>query len=229
MENSLREHQRIAIAGQYAAEVMHEINNPLEAVSNLNYLIQHDAGDAVRVREYSRMIDNQLELVFRIARRTLSFHRSVDTTETVALARLADAALQVHRTRIAAKGIRLLTGLSADAMASVNPGEMLQVMSNLIANAIDALPVNGTLCLRVKKRDREVHVIVADDGGGIPAPILSRIFEPFFTTKKAKGTGLGLAISKAIVEKHHGRIRARSSIRVGRSGTAFRITLPSHA
>jgi signal transduction histidine kinase len=103
-------------------------------------------------------------------------------------------------------------------------GELLQVLSNLLSNSIDAPPLNGRLTIRVRKIKREVHLMVADDGHGIPETIRQRIFHPFFTTKKEHGTGLGLAISKSIVERHNGRIRARSSVRSGISGTAFRVS-----
>jgi signal transduction histidine kinase len=106
---------------------------------------------------------------------------------------------------------------------------MLQVFSNLIANAIDALPEKGILCVRVNRCAEEAHVTVADNGPGIPAVILPRIFDPFFTTKKENGTGLGLSISKSIIEKHHGRIRSRSTTRPSRNGTTFRISFPVFA
>jgi signal transduction histidine kinase len=226
LEVALRENQRLAVAGQFAAAIMHEINNPLEAISNLNFLLQRNADIADSVQDYSRLIDEQLALVVQIARQTLSFYRSTETPQEISIASLADAALRVHQNKIARKQIRLLKNLSDDATVKAHPGEMLQVMSNLISNAVDALPENGTLCLRVKKSEREVHVTIADDGHGIPKDIFAKIFDPFFTTKKERGTGLGLAITKAIVEKHRGRIRSRSSIRKGKSGTAFRISLP---
>ena len=102
------------------------------------------------------------------------------------------------------------------------------MLSNLLSNSIDAPPLNGRLTNKVRKIKREVHLMVADDGHGIPETIRQRIFDPFFTTKKEHGTGLGLAISKSIVERHKGRIRARSSVHSGISGAAFRVSLPLH-
>lgn len=226
LQEALRESQCLAAAGQFAAAILHEINNPLEAISNLNYLVQLEAGNPARVREYSRMLGEQLSHLAEIARRSLNFYRSADTLQEVALSSLAEAALRVHHPKISAKQIHLLKSISEDAVVKAHAGEMLQVMSNLIANAVDALPMNGKLHLRVRKTEQEVHVTIADDGHGIPAPLIGKVFEPFFSTKKERGTGLGLSISKAIVEKHRGRIRSRSSTREGRSGTAFRISLP---
>ncbi len=106
-------------------------------------------------------------------------------------------------------------------------GEILQVVSNLIVNALDALPADGTLTLRLRKRTNSIQMLIADNGHGIPAKHAAFIFEPFFTTKAERGTGIGLALSKKIVERHGGRIWVRSSVRVGKSGTTFRISLPA--
>jgi signal transduction histidine kinase len=178
------------------------------------------------VRQYSKQIDEQLAVLIRIAHQTLSFYRTPVEKSLVAAASLAEAALRIHGKSIAAKRIRLNVRLSSEVTVDVHPGEMLQVISNLISNAVDALPIEGTLYVRGRRSCRGVHILVADAGPGIPESIADKIFDPFFTTKQDKGTGLGLAVSKAIVEKHHGQIRARSSTRPGHSGTAFRISLP---
>ena len=226
IRESLRQSQSQAAAGQFAATVMHEINNPLEAISNLNYLLYAEAGDAEAVREYSRQIDEQLAVLTRIARQTLGFYRPISEKTQVLAKSLAEAALRIHRKSIEAKRIHLKVDLASDVVMDVHPGEMLQVLSNLIGNALDALPPEGDLYLRGRRSRRGVHLLVADGGHGIPESIAEKIFDPFVTTKGGKGTGLGLTISKAIVEKHQGKIRTRSSTRPGRSGTAFRISLP---
>jgi signal transduction histidine kinase len=101
------------------------------------------------------------------------------------------------------------------------------IISNLIVNAVDALPSGGILSLRVRKVQGKVRFSIADNGHGIPAEYSQEIFQPFFTTKKENGTGLGLAISKKIIERHNGVIRMRSSVRPGKSGTIFHISLPA--
>ena len=226
IQEILRQNQELTVAGQFAATVMHEINGPLEAVNNLNYLIQQEADDPAKVRLYSGMLDEQLLTLTKLSRQTLSFYRSSETRESIAISALAEAALRVHQKKISAKRINLRKRFKAEVSAEVHAGEMLQVLSNLVANAIDALPENGILYISVKRSGDEAHVTVADNGSGIPALILPRIFDPFFTTKKEHGTGLGLAISKAIVEKYHGRIRSRTATRPSRNGTAFRISIP---
>jgi signal transduction histidine kinase len=157
---------------------------------------------------------------------TLSYYHSKETVEPIQVALVAEAALRIHHKKIAAKEIRLQKELPADLIVESHPGVILQVFSNLIGNAVEALPVRGRLQIRGKCTEREAHILVADNGHGIPAEIRLKIFDPFFSAKKERGTGLGLAIIKAIVEQHRGRIRSRTSTLNGRSGTAFRISLP---
>jgi signal transduction histidine kinase len=139
---------------------------------------------------------------------------------------LAEAGLRIHQKKIADKRVRLVKRLAGEVMAEVHRGELLQVISNLIVNALDALPTEGTLHVRLRKSEDKVHFLIADNGHGIPAENIESIFQAFFTTKEEKGTGLGLALSKKIVERHGGKIRVRSSTREGRQGTAFKISLP---
>ena len=205
---------------------MHEINNPLETISNLAYLVDREADDASKVREYVALLQEEVANIIRIARQILSFYKPSNVRLPIDLVAVIESALRVHERRIAAKKVRLVKGLSDAASIEVYPGEMLQVFSKLLGNSLDALPDKGTLHLRFRKRDNQLHVTVADDGSGIPQEIFSKVFDPFFTTKREKGTGLGLPISKSIVEGHKGRIKVRSCTRPGRSGTVFRISLP---
>jgi len=204
---------------------MHEIRNPLEAVGNLTYLAMEEADDGEAVRVYLRRIEEQLATLNHIASQTLGFARTTNSPQQVRLATLAEAALRIHQSTMKAKQIRVVKDLPQEVTAQVYTTEMLQVMSNLIVNSLDALPRAGTLWMRLRRRNREIHIVVADNGHGIPAEHIDQIFEPFFTTKKV-GTGLGLALSKRIVERNQGRISLRSSVRPGKSGTTFRISLP---
>ncbi len=226
IQQVLRESEGRAVAGQFSAAIMHEINNPLETISNLAYLAQGEAEDPAKVREYLSLLQDEVANVVRIARQTLNLYKPSDVRLPVDLLEVAESALRVHAPRIAAKNVNLVKDFPDEAKVDVHPGEMLQVFSNLLGNALDALPDNGTLRLRFRKRGDQVHATIADDGSGIPHEIFSKVFDPFFTTKKENGTGLGLPISKSIVEGHKGRMRVRTSTRPGRSGTAFRISLP---
>lgn len=228
LEN-LRKSESLAAAGQFAASIMHEINNPLEAITNLIFLLQQNPGNSELVQQYTQLIEEQLGALIRIAHQTLSFYRVSPQKTSVSAAALAEAALRIHQKIIAAKHIQVLKRLPPEISIDVHPGEMLQVISNLVSNAVDASPENGVLYLRCRCSPRAVEIVVADTGHGIPGSIVHRIFDPFFTTKQEKGSGLGLAISKAIVEKHQGSVRARSTTRSGRSGSAFRISLPPPA
>jgi signal transduction histidine kinase len=226
IQETLTDSETRAAAGQFSATVMHEINNPLEAISNLNYLVQWEAANEAKVREYSALIEGELANVIRIAKQTLGFYKTSYVRTRVDMVMIAESARRTHQRRITTKSVHSVKKLSPDAILEVHPGQMLQVLLNLIGNALDALPEHGTLYLRVRKSDRAVHVTVGDDGHGIPEKLLQKVFDPFFTTKGEHGTGLGLAISKSIVEGHRGTIAARSTTRKGRSGSIFRITLP---
>jgi signal transduction histidine kinase len=218
--------ERIA-AGQLALEVMHEIRNPLEALGHLVYLTGQQAGDPEKVLKYTRMAEEQMATLNRIVSQTLGFARTAAVSKPSDLVELAEAALRIHQRTIDAKKIHLVKDLPAGIVAEIRKGEILQVVSNLIVNALDALPADGTLTLRLRKRTNMIQMLIADNGHGIPAEHAAAIFEPFFTTKAERGTGLGLALSKKIIERHGGRIWVRSSVQPGKSGTTFRISLPA--
>ena len=147
---------------------MHEINNPLETICNLSYLLKLEADDPGRVREYSSQIAEQLASIISIAHRTLSFYRPPDTKEAIDLARPGRGRAACSPDQAAAKSANLLKDIPSDAVVIGHAGELLQVLSNLLSNSIDALPPNGRLAIRVRKRQGEVHLIVADNGHGIP-------------------------------------------------------------
>jgi signal transduction histidine kinase len=225
---TLRRAEERATPGLLALELMHEIRNPLEAVGNLTYLAMEEANDAEAVRAYLGRIEEQLATLNQIASQTLGFARTTNSPQQVRLATLAEAALRIHQGTMKAKQIRVVKDLPQELTAQVYTTEMLQVMSNLIVNSLDALPSAGTLWMRLRQRNHEIDIVVADNGHGIPAEHINQIFEPFFTTKKV-GNGLGLALSKRIVEHNQGKISLRSSVRPGKSGTTFKISLPISA
>jgi signal transduction histidine kinase len=214
------------LAGQLALESIHEIKNPLDALGNLAYLAYAEAADPEKVRTYMLQIEEQLATLNVIISQTLDLARSSPSAKHADLAALAGAGLRVHRRTIDEKKIHLVTKYPEDLVAEAHPGEILQVLSNLIANALDALPVAGTLTLRMRRCQRRVHIVVSDNGRGISPEHAKSIFEPFFTTKGAHGTGLGLAICRQIIERHRGKISVRSSTQAGRAGTTFMIFLP---
>ena len=223
---ALRASEERGVAGLLALELMHEIRNPLEALSNLIFLTNLESDNPDKVRQYMRLAEEQIRTVAEITGYTLGFVRASEDPQSVELVPIAEAALRVHQRAIEKKNLRLVKDLNPVIAPAISRGEMLQVLSNLVANAVDALPENGTLHVRVRRTGDEVRVTVADNGPGIPAENCQKIFRPFFTTKIGRGTGLGLALSKKIVDRYRGRIRVRSSTRGGKSGTVFRISVP---
>jgi signal transduction histidine kinase len=223
---ALRKCDEHATTGRLALEVMHDIRNPIEALRNLNYLTGLSADDPEAVRRFARLAEEQMAIVSGIANGVLAFAQVANQPKPVNLVLLAEAALRIHQRAIDAKKVRLLKDLEEEAVALVYTSEMLQVISNLIHNALDALPQDGILCLRLRKAEGEIHLLIADNGHGIPAEYAAEVFQPFFTTKEDRGTGLGLSLTKRIVERHRGTIKMRSSVRPGKSGTLFKISLP---
>ncbi|MEA2544055.1 MAG: hypothetical protein QOH35_5421 [Acidobacteriaceae bacterium] len=200
----------------------------LEAVRG-NY-VERRQTRAATISERRKMpaswVQTRAAYSMQLHRRNCPICRSSLLPRSTCLVALAEAALRIHQKTIEAKKVHLEKDLPESLTAQVHSGEILQLVSNLIANALDALPIDGTLCIRLRRRRSEAHFVVADNGHGIPKSIFAHIFEPFFTTKDEVGTGLGLALSKRIVEGHRGRIRVRSSLRPGKSGTIFKISLP---
>jgi signal transduction histidine kinase len=225
-EEALRLSEQRSTAGQLALELMHEIMNPLEALGHLVYLAREQADDPDQVRQYMHWAEEQMVQLMGIATQTLDSASPSPSLRMIDLSALSEAALRIHRSRINDQNICVTKRISADINAEVHRGEMLQVLSNLIVNALDALPPKGRLFLRLRKHTRQVVFVIADTGRGIPAEHLDAIFAPFFATRGERCTGLGLALAKKIIERHGGTIRVRSSTRDSRSGTAFRISLP---
>jgi signal transduction histidine kinase len=224
---ALRKSEERAVAGRLAWEVMHEVNNPLEALGHLTYLALAEADNPEKVRRYLLLAEEQMAALSHVAKQTLQFARHSEKPHRVDFVVLAEAAIRIHRHAIKERRIHLMKDIPEGTEAEVHTGEILQVVSNLIVNALDALPAEGVLCLRLRKGRGEVQFVIADNGHGIPPEHSQAIFQPFFTTNAEPGTGPGLALSKRIVERHHGRIRMRSSVRHGKSGTQFKISLPS--
>lgn len=223
----LRKSEERAGAGQLALEVMHEVRSSLEALANLNYLTTLETENADQVRTYARLPDEQIAALSRIADDSLDFARLTVSPTPCELTELAEAALRIHRHAIAANKIHVVKDFPDSIGARIHRAQILQVLSNLIDNALDALPPEGTLSFCIRNRNDEVHLILADNGHGLHPSHENRVFEPFFTTKKDRGTGLGLSLRKRIVERHDGKICLRTCVRTGESGTIFNGSLPA--
>jgi signal transduction histidine kinase len=191
------------------------------------YLSLQKAGEPDKVRNYLRLAREQTATRSQMSANVLGFARGSLLARSTCLVAVAEAALRIHQKTIEAKKIHIVKNFPESLNAQVHSGEILQLFSNLIANALDALPPEGTLWLKLRKRRDQVHLVVADNGHGMPSEIVAQVFQPFFTTKEDRGTGLGLSLSRKVVDHHCGEIRLRSSVRPGKSGTMFKITLPA--
>jgi len=227
----LRKSEKLAAAARLSATVAHEINNPLEAVANLVYIarISSDASPAV-VRHLS-LAERELERVAHITRQTLGFYRESNEPETIVLPALIDSVLRLYSNKLDSKNIRVVREFKECPPMLGVAGELKQVISNLVSNAVDAVASNGTIRIRLNKPvdgdNSALHLVIEDDGPGISPENVDRIFEPFFTTKKDVGTGLGLWVTREIVERHGGTITVNSpNGNDGEAGASFIIHLP---
>lgn len=226
LEAALEQCERFGLANRYVSAIMHEVNNPLEAIINLVYITKAQKDNPAIVAENMETIEQQLALLSKVTSQALAFHRKEVEAKEWDLVAIAESALKLHAGKIARRRATTHTRFDGHAPVRVMGTEILQVLSNLILNALDALPsVDGRIHVRVRTRGKFVHIVIADNGSGIPAHIAPRLFEPYLTSKP-QGTGLGLWLSKRIIAKHRGRLAFRSSLREGRRGTAFRIVLP---
>ena len=225
--------EKLATLGRMAATIAHEINNPLEATSNLLYLIQTHEGLPPDALAYAKAADAELKRVAHITRQSLGFYRETTGPVSVSISQLLDDSIDMLQSRITAKNAEIVREWTSELVIHAVPGELRQVFSNLIANAIDAVKAGGRLRVRAApcpskdlSRGQCVRVTFADNGPGIKPELRALIFDPFFSTKGNFGTGLGLWVTKQILEKHGGRIQMRSRCEVPNSGTVFSVTLP---
>jgi PAS domain S-box-containing protein len=231
-EEALRRSEKLAAAGRLAATIAHEINNPLEAVTNLVYLMRRDPGVKPDTQDLLRLADEQLARVNHIAKQTLGFYQDRNVPEAVDVVQTLEGLLSILQSRINAKQMRVEREYENACLLSGFRGELRQVLSNLLTNAIDASSGGGKLIVRVKPERSGsaiacMRIEVEDFGVGIQPGDHAKIFEPFFTTKSDVGTGLGLWVTKELVEKNGGAISFRSNCQNGNSGTCFSVTLPA--
>ncbi len=234
-EEALRKAEKLAAMGRVAGIIAHEINNPLEAIRNAFYLLQHHPTLDDAARTYTRIADEELTRVAHITRQTLSFYRESKEAVPVSISEILNDILALQARLLERNGIILEREYGSDGPVIGFPGELKQVFLNLIGNAIQAMPEGGRLRIRVaeaveKGQQREgVRVLICDTGSGIRPEDAKQLFEPFFTTKSTKGTGLGLWISKGIVQKYQGIIRFRSMKLLRGHITAFSVFIPKSA
>jgi PAS domain S-box-containing protein len=224
------EAEKIATTGRMAAAIAHEINNPLGSVLNLIYLARQDGLSNQEIHGYLATAESELERVSHIARQTLGYYRDTGSPTEVHLHDLMENVLSVYRTKLLAHNVIVDSRYDDLRKIRVRSGEIVQILSNLIANAVDAMPHSRKLSISITqamKAGREgLQIVVGDTGHGIRRENLGRVFEPFFTTKGNLGTGIGLWVAKQLVERHGGHISLSSNTEPGNSGTLLTIYLP---
>ncbi|MFL6300807.1 MAG: PAS domain S-box protein [Terriglobales bacterium] len=233
-EALLRNTERMAAMGRLAATIAHEINNPLESVTNVFYLLAKHSSLDQTARTYLGIAEDELKRISHIVKQTLGFYRETERPVPVQLSTVLDSVFELYEHRGAKMGISLERKYEVDATVLGFPGELRQVFSNLVVNAMEAVGEDGRVRIRAyPSRDWRnggqpgVRVIVADNGPGIATKNRTHLFEPFFTTKGERGTGLGLWVTLGMVQKHKGNIRVRSN--TGQNhGTVFSVFLPKH-
>lgn len=234
-EEALRKTEKLAATGRLAASIAHEINNPLEALTNLLFLLRNFSGLSPGALHYLGMAEHETRRITEIAQQTLRFYRQSTLPQRANLAELIDSVLDLYRSRLNTLEIELNRDYDPEETLFCFSGEVRQVVANFVGNATDAMPAGGRLSIRARRvsdwnqpRRHGLRITFADTGAGMDADTRSRIFEAFFTTKEDTGTGLGLWVSQEIIAKHRGTVRVRSRVAdSGRpSGTVFQIFLP---
>jgi signal transduction histidine kinase len=199
-------------------------------VLNLIFLARQDHVTSEEVQNYLTTAESELERVSHIARQTLGYYRDPGSPTAVYLHDLMENVLSVYRSKLLVHNISVESKFNDLRKIKVRSGEIIQVFSNLVSNAIDAMPEGGILSISISRTmkldDDGVQTIIADTGGGISRENLAKVFEPFFTTKGNLGTGVGLWVTKQIVERHGGQISISSTAESRGSGTTVTIYLP---
>jgi PAS domain S-box-containing protein len=236
-EEALRRTEKLAAAGRLAASIAHEINNPLEAITNLLFLLRNysDLNDVAL--NYVALAEHEARRIAEITQQTLRFYRQSTLPARTNLADLLDSVLSLYQVRLRNLGIKVEREYDPETNLYCFAGEVRQVMANMVGNAIDATAGGGRLILRARRsrnwkdpHQQGVRFTVADSGIGFDQDVREHIFEAFFTTKDMTGTGLGLWVSHEIILKHHGlvHVRSRPASKGRSSGTVFQIFFPDN-
>ena len=227
LQHALRRSEKLAATGRLMATIAHEINNPLESLTNVLHLLDSDPELSPAARELVTIAEQEVSRLVNVSRHTLAPHRETRFPVVTRVSELIEDILMMFRPKLESAQIKVHRHFRTEAEVTIFPSELRQVFTNVIANALDAMNSQGELTLTIERtKEGEVAVRIADTGCGIPAEHLDAIFEPFFTTKGERGTGIGLWVIAGIVDKVGGRIEVSSST-TDDHGTCFSIFLPA--
>ena len=227
VERRMLEIEKFASAGRLAATIAHEVNNPMEAIKNAVYLLAGVIPES-SLPVYN-ILKSETERVARVVRQMLGLYRDTEPVKPVSVNTIIEDTLLLLNRQLQRASVQVEAELGVLPDAFIAADQIRQVLSNLVINARDAMPVGGKLRIRSRHvigrnpASSWIRILVADSGTGIPREIIGDIFEPFVTTKGGGGTGLGLWIVKGIIKNHGGKIAVRSKVGLG---TVFRIDLP---
>ncbi|WP_246153613.1 sensor histidine kinase [Terriglobus albidus] len=233
-QDALRRAEKLAVTGRLAASIAHEINNPLESVTNLLYLLRSETPSETGQR-YLGQAEQELARVTEIAKHTLRYYREPNKPVLVDVSAVLDSMLTLYHSRLIAARVDVSKETRSPVVSiCANPGELRQVIANLIGNSLDAMRTGGKLRLRIGlwhspnlSNRRYLSMTIADTGSGIDPQLLPSVFEPFVTTKGETGTGLGLWVTQELIRKNGWEIRVRSSTAPNHRGTVFSILIPA--
>lgn len=233
-EAALIKSEKLAASGRLASALAHEINNPLQAITNLMALLGHSQGLVPQDREYATMAAMELRRVIHLVQQSLGFYRAESLPSLVDVTDVVESVFTLYAGQMSKRRIELTKQFRFEGTLQSYPADIRQVLSTMLVNAMEACGDGGRIVLRTsrsrdwrKKPDvKGVRITLADNGIGISGASLTRIFEPFFTTKGEKGTGLGLWVARGIIDRMGGTIHVRSRTTPGQSGTCFSIFLP---
>ena len=232
LQRALQNAEKFAIAGKLAGTIAHDINNPLEGVTNLVYLIATTAKEQ-SIREYAHTAQRELSRIGDITRQTLTFYRYSTEREVVNLRAILEAVVNLLGNQISGKKIDVSLEFGKLRPVRCFASEIRQVIANIVTNAIDAMPRGGRLIVRARLHTdwknhggKGLRISIADTGHGMSREVRQRIFEPFFSTKEEKGNGLGLWITAEFIRKNRGYFSLKSSTTPGHSGTVFSLFFP---
>ena len=231
-EAALLQTEKLTAVGRLASSISHEINNPLEAVTNLLFIVSNDPTLSQGGKDYLASADRELARVSQVTSQTLRFHRQTTAATLVEPRVLLEGVLSLYGSRLNNASIAISREYGKNVEVTCYEGDIRQVLNNFVSNAFGAMLGGGHLRLRTRYMtwwntgEKGVSITIADTGTGVSPQVLGRIFEAFFTTKGIHGTGLGLWISRRIVHKHRGHIRIKSSTKQGSHGSVFSLWLP---
>jgi light-regulated signal transduction histidine kinase (bacteriophytochrome) len=226
-EAALRMAEKLALTGRMTSVIAHEINNPLEAMTNVLYLVGQEVQGNASAQNYIKMAQYELERISGITKQTLRWSKdSIQQAEAATAGALFDDVVRLFAAKIRNRHITV-TIVGGESLRFYGViGQIRQVMANLVSNALDAVPVGGRVWLNATTSEGGLEIVVRDEGEGMSEETQRQLFRPFFSTKGDLGNGLGLYISNEIVERHGGRLAVESALGIG---TTMRITLPDVA